>query len=877
MEASNWEGIYGEPEGQELEFNTPQDELFRATYGDYRDEEVYYAIDYIDLVDLEERGFFSKLNFLRTMKDSALAGFYYAVNLLFVEFPFNILKSSTNVIITILNFAYDFNVVNDIIDAIASRIRSMAGVSLAGEFRSSGLFGGFLGLIAITVAIYTLYQFIVKKASISAFSSMLKSIIALTLALLFFSNYATFLKGANTLATEATALILTGQPNITLTDEGTLKSNTLQNEVNTNIWNVFVHKPYLLLQYGTMDEEEIGKQRIFNLLQLKPGTEERYELVEQEITENGNEMMTRGKISERLVILLIAMFANLLNAIPVFILTFALILFQFWFIVMALIAPFVFLWGAFPNQFGVITRYGLELITPLLLKIGVSVLALIIFSLTDVILSVADDNLFGFIVIALCQGVLFITLFLLRHRIMDIFSSGSREFAHIRNEMSGSISKPIKTSVQKGASTAGTLIGGATGGATGAIVGASVGSSIGKGLTGEQSVGEVARDIAFSKMIGDRMNLTQEEQGIADNVNEIVPDIENEDEDDNDNKPPINSGSDDDKPPFPPGGGGGKDDDPPNPPGGGGAVLTIEEMDDDDKETGDLFDKENEKDREDEEQELVDMNSVDNENAKNDPMADSMTDDVNRETESDKDEEKKASMDQVSGETDEGNDKSHAPDVVDYDNNEEEENPDYTSIKETEEKLISDNHEGDQNNEEDQELLNETKLDSSYSEISDDDSAIKPENNGAENNHHEGNNQEPLDNTNIAESSSNDSQVSEPKDTTTNNEDVPEPKDINPSDQNISGTEMDSKNVESKPLEKTDNKRLKNSKGSSASSKQITAEKGVDITNVPNSSEVKDYQKPDVNIDTIPTASDTNEYDSVDMENDNSDNTVKNS
>lgn len=495
-------------EGSEAHAAT--DELFTTTYGDYKNQQIFYDIDYIDTTELEDESFFDKyINVFDNVSNWVIAFVFSMISGVFVAFPFMLMRIFTSGLIWTFNKVYEVNFVNEMVDGIATSVQNVAGISGLG-FGKTGLFGGFLGIITASIAIYTLYQFIVKRASITAFSGLLKSLMCLVLALLFFSNYSTIIKGLNSLSVEASGLILSGGS--ILNGSGTIENKSLKEQMNETIWNTFVHKPYLMLQYGTMNESEIGRDRINKLLEKRPLSEERYDLVKEEVKNQKNDMMTRGKIFERWSILIIAFLANLVNSIPIMILSFALIFFQFWFTAMGMIAPFAFVISAFPNQFRILGRYLVELITPLVLKMAVAVLALFVFSLTSIISNVSmnsanNDGLLGYIFMVFCQAILLFTLWLLRHRILNIFSFGSKQLDFIRQGMSETFTQPFKKGVQTTTTVGGAVIGGVTGGLKGAMMGANIGSDISRALTGDQSVGDTMRDIALTKLYHDRMNL----------------------------------------------------------------------------------------------------------------------------------------------------------------------------------------------------------------------------------------------------------------------------------------------------------------------------------------------------------------------------------
>lgn len=494
-------------EKNKVEDKVPEEPLYSATSGIYKDEKVYYSLDLVTPSQIEEKGILDSIWKTITfgIEDKFVDGYYYSYFFL-IQFGFQFNLFMTNVMIGVLNSAYDTNIINALVDKVDNTIKSIAGIS-NGKFSSKGLFGGFLGIITVTVAIYTLYQVVVKRASISAFSGLLKSLVALTVSLWFFTNYTTIIKGLNTITVQASGLILSGSMNVE--KNGNINDVTIKEKMNDNIFNVFVHKPYLMLQYGTTDQSKIGDDRVLSLLSKKPDSEKRKEIAMQEVTEKGNQMLTYTYLQKRMNFLSVMTIANAISSIPVFLLAMSLYLFQFWFLVIAMIAPFALLWSAVPNQFGVLKRYFFELSVPLVLKMGVSALALVIFGLTEVIYSInagSNGTTLSYILSSLIQGLLLLTMFLLRKRIFSIFVIGSSIIKNMRDELNVSVSDPIGKGVQSVTTMAGTLIGGLAGRSKGALVGASIGSNVGNLVTGETSVGDFAQKMGSDIYLAKKMS-----------------------------------------------------------------------------------------------------------------------------------------------------------------------------------------------------------------------------------------------------------------------------------------------------------------------------------------------------------------------------------
>lgn len=511
-----------------------EDEMFDANYGQYKDEEYYYDLDLVTQKEVDEleneQGFFASIADafdLSNISEGVMEAIYY-VFFMIIEFFFSFNLFMTNLMISILDFAYDTNIVNSLIDAMSGTVIGISGLG-DGSLTVGGLFGSFSSFIAIIVALYALYQFVIKRAAIGAFGSLLKSVIVFTLALAFFANYTTFLKGAHTISNEFSALILSGTTGDVVIDEatGSVKSNTVQNQMYDNLFMTFVHKPYLLLQYGKT--EGIPEADVKNLLALNPNTQaddRKNEAIEQ--VAEGNEIMHVSSIWKRYNYTGIMVIGNAVASIPVYLLSLSLLLFQVWFLIMAMVAPFAFLWAALPGQFGVLKRYLFELSLPLVLKSVVSIGALLIFGLTEIIYSlsaIAGGGSKGLVLAIVLQTILMMAMFLLRKRIGGIFTKGSEQLAAMREQMQASLVDPAKKGFQNTATAAvGATVAVASGGALApTMMAANATKEATKAMTGDSSVGDATKRVATTafgyKMLSDKMAKTKLDTPSIESVN----------------------------------------------------------------------------------------------------------------------------------------------------------------------------------------------------------------------------------------------------------------------------------------------------------------------------------------------------------------------
>lgn len=471
------------------------DSITTEQYGEFSEgDKNYYNIDYIAESDAEtaredsiwaeiKDSLFGWSDFSGNFMEKFNSMLSLMVNL---QMKFNIFLTSA--MIYILDFAFGFNIIDTLIPEISEILRNITGIDANGNVGSTGLFGNLLYFVCGIVAVYALFTFVFKRAFIASLSEIVKAVVTITLAMLLFANYSTYLTGANKLSNDLINNLYTS-----------ISSESDQSTINDTLWSMFVDRPYLMLQYGTHNIDEIGYERIVDLLKT-PSGEERYEKVLiNEVVEQNNDLMISSSVLDRLAFSGFYLFSNGVMSIPILIFSLILILVQFWFIVIAMIAPFALLIGTIPTCFGVVKRYLVELIIPLGIKVFFSVFTIFILLLSELLYAVNnafDGNSFmSYISTIVVQFILFISIFLLRKRIMSIFTKGSKMIATLRE--SAQKVNPIETlkkGVQVGATALGTVVGGVTAGAAGAGIGASIGKALGKTVTGENGVADAITD-----------------------------------------------------------------------------------------------------------------------------------------------------------------------------------------------------------------------------------------------------------------------------------------------------------------------------------------------------------------------------------------------
>lgn len=400
------------------------------------------------------------------IKDTVLAQFYEGMNFV-VNILFKVNVYMTNMMLTVLNYAYHFDVINRIIEQIEGVVQKITGISNF-HFEQYGLYGDFLIAIGVSVGLMFVYKYFFQHAQLEATGNFAKSVLILVAALFFFTNYGTVLKGANNITTELTGHVIGASSGLF---EG--KGSDSTRGLGENMWNLFVHRPYLYMQYGNDDESAVGKDRVNALLKLPPGENRQDYVEDKEVNDRSNMMMTYSMVPDRLVFTVLYTIVNGITSIPIFALALLLILFQFWFLTIAVAAPFYMVIAAFPGGGGVFRRYTEELALPLLLKIAVSVIALVVFTMSAIVYEVSNSDSIGYFATAFVEFIVLLLIFVLRKRFMRILMEGNsliRSVAHEVSNFDHHVSNTAREMKRKATKAAAQAAGAAVAGPEGAAV-----------------------------------------------------------------------------------------------------------------------------------------------------------------------------------------------------------------------------------------------------------------------------------------------------------------------------------------------------------------------------------------------------------------------
>ena len=438
-------------------------------------------------------------NWLDGMGNNLSYAFYGLSN---VIWEISVLLSSGTGYIVQQTYALDF--ISDMADSIGKNIQVLAGMSTGSKrFNADGFYTWMLIFVVLIVGGYMGYVGLMKRETTKAVSAAVNMFVIFLLTAAFIAYAPQYIKNINDFSSDlsngvlelGTKLVMPGN------DEMGKKAT---DKIRNNLFAVQVYKPWLLLQFGTTDENAIESERIAagidgnrirSVLSVSPLAnfgEDRQAAVKTEIETYKNANMTVTNVASRFGIVILIGFLNLIISIFVIIMCGLVIFTQLLFIIFALYLPLNFILSMLPTYNGLLKKAVEKLFNTILMRAGLTLLITIAFSLSAMIYSMSGD--YPFLMVAFLQIVVFVGTYLKMDEILSMVALGDGNNKRGRFLMSMGrymvMRKLFGRGRHSGSGAGGRTGGGAGSGSTGGRTGGGTGSgSAGSGSTGSGSTG----------------------------------------------------------------------------------------------------------------------------------------------------------------------------------------------------------------------------------------------------------------------------------------------------------------------------------------------------------------------------------------------------
>ena len=322
--------------------------------------------------------------------------------------------------------AYKLDFINDMADSIGKSIQTLAGVTQNG-FSSTGFYVGFLLLIILVVGLYVAYTGLIKRETSKAVQAVINFLVVFVLSASFIAYAPDYIKKINEFSSDISTASLDLGTKIMLPNSDSEGKDSVD-LIRDSLFSIQVEQPWLLLQFGNSNAEEIGADRVVALVSASPEDEDgktREEVVKTEIEDNDNNNLTIPQVVNRLGMVFFLLFFNLGITIFVFLLTGMMLFSQILFIIFAMFLPISFLLSMIPSYESMAKQAIVRVFNTIMTRAGITLIVTVAFSISSMFYNISTD--YPFFMVAFLQIVCFAGIYMKLGDLMSMFSLNAND------------------------------------------------------------------------------------------------------------------------------------------------------------------------------------------------------------------------------------------------------------------------------------------------------------------------------------------------------------------------------------------------------------------------------------------------------------------
>ena len=326
--------------------------------------------------------------------------------------------------------AYKLDFINDMADSIGKSIQTLAGVTEHG-FSSSGFYVGFLLIIILIVGVYTAYTGLLKRETSKALHAVINFVVVFIVSASFIAYAPNYIQKINDFSSDISTASLDLGTKIMLPDSQS-KGKDSVDLIRDSLFAIQVEKPWLLLQFGNSDTEEIGADRVEALVSASPSDEDgetRENVVKTEIEDNDNDNLTIPQVVNRLGMVFFLLIFNLGITIFIFLLTGMMFFSQILFIIYAMFLPVSFLLSMIPTYENMAKQAVVRVFNAIMTRAGITLIVTVAFSISSMFYNISTD--YPFFMVAFLQIICFAGIYMKLGELMSMFSLNANDSQQI--------------------------------------------------------------------------------------------------------------------------------------------------------------------------------------------------------------------------------------------------------------------------------------------------------------------------------------------------------------------------------------------------------------------------------------------------------------
>ena len=319
--------------------------------------------------------------------------------------------------------AYKLDFISDTASSIGKNIQTLAGVTSNG-FSSEGFYVGFLLILILVMGIYVAYTGLLKRETTKAIHAVINFLVVFILSASFIAYAPNYISKINDFSADISSSALSLGTKIVLPDSNS-KGKDSVDLIRDSLFSIQVKQPWLLLQYGESDIETLGSDRVESLLSANPDTDDREDVVIEEIEDKDNAYLSVTKTMTRLGMVVFLFIFNIGISAFVFLLTGMMIFSQVLFIIYAMFLPISFVLSMIPTYEGMAKKALTKLFNTVMMRAGITLIITTAFSISIMFYSISSG--YPFFMVAFLQIVTFAGIYFKLGDLMTMFSLQSSD------------------------------------------------------------------------------------------------------------------------------------------------------------------------------------------------------------------------------------------------------------------------------------------------------------------------------------------------------------------------------------------------------------------------------------------------------------------
>lgn len=370
----------------------------------------------------------------------------YAIYL-FTNFLWTLNLYISNAVGYLIQQAYDLDFISSAASEIGKNIQLIAGVSASG-LDSTGLFPGMMAIVTLLVGVYCTYAGLIKRETTKAFHAVLNFVVVFVVSVGLIAYAPSAISGVNEFSSDISNGIVDVSAKILAPD--TAGENTGVSAIRDCLFGIQVKQPWLIMQFGDSDVENIGEERVNSLLGTSPDEnrgKDREEAVKSELEDYDNGNLTVTEVTSRFGLSVFFLIFNLIVSAFAIMLTGSMLLSQILFIISAMFLPVSLLISMIPAFSGTSRRAVISLFNTIMLRVGTTLLTTFVLVLSSLAYTIANGK--PFVVVVLLQVIVFAGVYMERDKLLSMIGLRDEGTGRVGRAMTNRPRRTISRAVRK--------------------------------------------------------------------------------------------------------------------------------------------------------------------------------------------------------------------------------------------------------------------------------------------------------------------------------------------------------------------------------------------------------------------------------------------